>query len=61
MGEGWGGSPWALEFRVTAGIEVERRFRQSVPGSSVNGGVDDQEVGNDFNCKEGEGDIARCV
>lgn len=32
---------------------------ETVPGSLVNGGGGDQEVGSDFDCEEGEGDIAR--
>lgn len=53
---GWGWSTWALESWVTAGIGVRRT--EPVPGSSVNGGRGDQEVGNVFDCEGGEYDIA---
>lgn len=46
-----------MESQATAGIGVGRT--ETVPGSSVNGGGCDQEVGNIFNCEEGEYDIAR--
>lgn len=39
-----------------AGIGVRRT--EPVPGSSVNGGRGDQEVGNVFDCEGGEYDIA---
>lgn len=55
---GWGWSTRALESRVTAGIGVGTT--ETVPGSSVNGGEGDQEVGSIFDCKEGEYDISKC-
>lgn len=54
---GWRWSTWASDSQATAGIGVGRT--ETVPGSSVNGGGGDQEVGNIFNCEEGEYDLAR--